>query len=49
MNVDAPLRVLADTVGVAIADFRRQFTPIVNHLINVIAAACHWTGGTGFV
>src|SRR5882672_10101273 len=38
VNIDEALRVFADTVGVAISDLRRQFTPVVDHFVYVITA-----------
>jgi hypothetical protein len=49
VNIDAPLRVFADTVGVAIFDPRRQFTPVVDHFVNVFAAPHYGMKAAGFV
>ena len=39
VNVHMPLGILTDAMGVAVLDMRRQFTPIVEYFVGMLAAA----------
>jgi len=49
VNIDEALRIFADTVGVAISDLRRQFTPVVDHFVDVFTAPNCGICAAGFV
>src|SRR5438445_12523753 len=49
MDIDIALRILAHAVGIAVFDIGGEFTPIVDALVFVIAAADDRFGGPGFV
>src|SRR5476649_2618034 len=49
VDVDVSLRILHHAVGVAVFDAGRQFTPIVDGLIRMLAAAQHGSFGPRLV
>ena len=49
VNIDSALRVLADAVRISIPDLLRQVTPVVDHLVNVLATADYGKGCTCLV
>jgi hypothetical protein len=49
VNIDSALRVLADAVRISVSDLRRQVTPVVDHLVNVLATTHYGTGCAALV